>query len=84
MHWFAYIRDAPQYGKVDNKIADTFNDKIISGSSDIKTEHRKYTEYQLNRHSKTCCFGNIHQCRLAFPMPHTIILETLDVDLEEH
>ena len=85
IHRFAYMKDALQYGEVGNETVAGFYDKIIFCSSDIKEEHKKCLENQLHIHPITCYFDNTHQCRFTFPMPHTVILEPLDVDSEnEH
>ena len=57
VHWFAYLKDAPQYGKAsNNEIA----------SSDVKPEHHQFLEYQLHRHVKSCRIGNRQICKYGF------------------
>ena len=48
VHWFAYLKDAPQYGKASNDDIASYYDKIISCSSDVKPEHHQFLEYQLH------------------------------------
>ena len=36
VHWFAYLKDAPQYEKASNDDIASYYDKIISCSSDVK------------------------------------------------
>ena len=86
IHWFAYLKDAPQFGYDDNATVAGYFDMIISCSSDIPEEDKKYIKYQLHRHSKTCHIGNTHKCRFGFPlppMPKTLILEPVECETEE-
>ena len=82
---YAYIKDAQQYAEVDNETVAGFYATVIFISFHIKEEHRKYIEYWLHRHLRTCCIDNTHiaylpsQCHLC----HIVILELLDVDTED-
>ena len=69
IHWFAYIKDAPQYDEVDNETVARFYNYITACSSDIKPEQKKYLEYQLRRHSKCDTQGNLVDLR---PVPLSI------------
>ena len=63
-----------------------FYDKIISCSSDVPETHKEYIQYQIHRHSKSCCVGKGRSCRFSFPrppMPKTYILEPLACDDKE-
>ena len=70
VYWFAYLKDAPQYGHDDNSTVADYFDMIISCSSDVPEEDKKYIKYQLQRHSKTCQHWNTHKCRFGFFMCH--------------
>ena len=48
IHWFAYLKDASQYGQASNDEIAAYDDKIISSSFDVKAEHQQYLEYQLH------------------------------------
>ena len=61
-HWFAYIRDAPVYSEVPNEKIAEFYDKIISCSADVLEDHKEYIQYQIHRHSKSCCVGKARSC----------------------
>ena len=54
INWFAYLKDAPEYGHDPNETVADYYDQIISCSSDVPHEHNQYIEYQLHRHSKIC------------------------------
>ena len=58
IHWFAYLKDASEYGHDPSETVADYYDQIISCSSDIPQEHKQYIEYQLHRQSKTCRVGN--------------------------
>ena len=47
VHWFAYLKHAPQYGHDDNATVVDYFDMIISCSSDVPGEDKKYIKYQL-------------------------------------
>ena len=86
IHWFTYLKDAPQFGYDDNATVGGYIDMIISHLSDIPEEDKKYIKYQLHRHSKTCCIGNTHKCRFGFPvppMPKTLLLEPVECETAE-
>ena len=40
VHWFAYLKDAPEYGKTDNETIANYYCKIISCSSDVPSAHK--------------------------------------------
>ena len=83
VHWFAYLKNAPVYEEDANDTVAAFYDKIISCSANVPSHHKKYIEYQLHRHSKTCRVGNTTKCRFGFPvppMPCTLILEPLEFE----
>ena len=86
IHWFAYLKNAPEYGDTDNDTVVKYYDNIISCSSDVPEEHKEYVQYQIHRHSRTCHIGNTHKCRFSFPIPpmsKTVILEPMKFELEE-
>ena len=86
IHWFAYLKDAPEYGHDSNETVANYYDQIISCSSDVPQEHKQYIEYQVHRHSKTCCVENTHKCRFSFPVPpmsSTVILEPIECQSTE-
>ena len=86
IHWFAYLKDAPQYGCENNETVANYYDQIISCTSDVPAEFKQYIEYQVHRHSKTCRIGNTHTCRFSFPIPpmrKTIILEPIEYESEQ-
>ena len=86
IHWFAYLKDAPEYGHDSNETVANYYDQIISCSSDVPQEHKQYIEYQVHRHSKTCPVGNTHKCRFSFPVPpmsSTVILEPIECQSTE-
>ena len=86
VHWFAYLKHAPQYGYDDNATVADYFDMIISCSSDVQEEDKKYIKYQLHRYPKTCFIGNTCRCRLGFPvlpMPKTLLLEPVECETEE-
>ena len=73
--------DSPEYGHDYYETVANYYDQIISCSSDVPQEHKQYIEYQVHRHSKTCCVGNTHKCRFSFPVPpmsSTVILEPIE------
>ena len=39
IHWFAHLKDAPQYGEASNDEISAYYEKIISCSSDVKSEY---------------------------------------------
>ena len=67
VHWFAYIKDAPVYGKALNTETALFYDKIISCSLDIPEHHKQFVMYQLHRPSTSCQFFQTNTCRFNFP-----------------
>ena len=86
MHWFAYLKDAPQYGKASNNEIASYYDKIISCSSDVKPEHHQFLEYQLHQHVKSCRIGNRQICKYGFPVPpmnKSRVLEPIQLDSKE-
>ena len=86
IHWFAYLKNAPDFGHSDTTVVADYYDQIISCSSDVPENYKKYIEYQLHRHSKTCRIGNTHKCRFSFPVPpmrKTVILEPIEYESEE-
>ena len=77
--------NAPEYGETDNDTVARFYDNIISCSSPVPEAHMQYIQYQIHRHSRTCCIGNIHECRFSFPIPpmsKTVIPEPTDFESE--
>ena len=85
IHWFAYLKDAPEYGHDPNETVADYYDQIISCSSDVPQEHKQYIEYQLHRHSKTCHFGiltNVHSLSL-YHQCQTLILEPIECQSTE-
>ena len=69
IHWFAYLKNAPEYGETDNDTVAKYYDDIIFFSSDVPEEHKEYVHYQIHRHSKICHIGNTHRYRFSFPIP---------------
>ena len=39
VHWFAYIKDVPEYEKVDKKLAKVY-ESIISCSTDVRPDYK--------------------------------------------
>ena len=75
----------PEYGETDNDTVARVYNNIISCSSDVPGAHKQYIQYQIHRHSRTCCIGNTQKCRLSFPIPpmsKTLILEPTDLESE--
>ena len=80
IHWFAYIKDAPQCGKDSNDDIAAFYD--ITYSLDIPDNCKLLIQYQLHIDSKYCKTGVTHKCYLGFPvlpMSRTMILEPIDI-----
>ena len=80
------MKDAPVYGECDDNTVNTYYDKIISCSSDIKPEYSNYIKYHIHRHTKSYLTGRRKKCRFGFPQPpmqKTIILEPFNKDNEE-
>ena len=78
------MENAPEYGKTDNNTVARFYDNIIC-LSDVPEAHKQHIQYQMHRHSRTCCKGNTHKCRFAFPIPpmsKTVIFEPIDFESE--
>ena len=44
VHWFAYLNDAPLYEEADNNTIAAFYDKIISCSSNVPANKKKYVD----------------------------------------
>ena len=40
IHWFAYLKNAPEYGETDNDTVAKYYDNIISCSFDVAEEHK--------------------------------------------
>ena len=46
IHWFAYLKNAPQYGCENNETVANYYDQIISCTSDVPPEFKQFTDIQ--------------------------------------
>ena len=81
IHGLLWIKDAPHYEKNNENEIVQYVDKIISCF--LNERHKKYTDLQIHKHSKTCIkkSHNKKQCRFGAPWPPlntTQILHPLD------
>ena len=86
VHWFAYYKDAPEYGEENHEVIAEYFAHIISCPSDVTLEFICFLEHQLHRHRKFCRIANTPKCKHSFPKPplcKTMILEPIKFDSQE-
>ena len=69
IHGLLWIKDASHYEKNNESEIVQYVDRIISCS--YSERHKKYTDLQIHKHSKTCIkkSNNKKQCRFGAPWP---------------
>ena len=81
IHGLFWVKDAPQYGKNDEKEIVKFIDKYVTCQKADTSEMEELVNLQLHRHAKTCKKMGHKVCRFNFPLPpmrQTIILTPLE------
>ena len=86
IHCMLWIEDAPRLGENTPEEVAEYIDKILTCHLPTKEEDEtlyNLVQYQMHRHSHTCCKGRKFQCRFNYPLPpmrKTVILEPLSAE----
>ena len=81
IHGLLWVKNAPQYGKNDEKEIVNFIDKCVTCQKAYTSGMEELVNLQLHRHAKTCKKMGHKVCRFNFPLPpmrQTIILTPLE------
>ena len=89
IHSLFWVKNAPNYKVDSNERIVNFVDNYVTCQNDISSEVIDLVNLQTHRHAKTCKKKGQEICRFNFPlppMPHTMILNPLNVEnlSEEH
>ncbi|XP_062592424.1 uncharacterized protein LOC134253849 [Saccostrea cucullata] len=88
IHMLVWTSDAPKHKENSNEEIETYVDKYVTcGLQENNPEMKQFVDLQVHKHSKTCRKGGRSICRFGFPLPplpKTMLLEPLDVDVEHY
>ncbi|XP_061186975.1 uncharacterized protein LOC133195120 [Saccostrea echinata] len=83
-----WTSDAPKHKENSNEEIEAYVDKYVTCSlQENNPQMEQLVELQVHKHSKTCKKGGRSVCRFGFPLPplpKTMLLEPLDVDVEHY
>lgn len=88
IHMLVWTSDAPKYKENSDEAIEAYVDQYVTCSlqeNDALLKH--LVELQVHKHSKTCKKGGKTVCRFGFPLPplpKTMLLEPLDVDVDTY
>ncbi|XP_061196513.1 uncharacterized protein LOC133204782 [Saccostrea echinata] len=88
IHMLVWTSDAPKHKENSNEEIEAYVDKYVTcGLQENNPQMKQLVELQVHKHSKTCKKGGKSVCRFGFPLPplpKTMLLEPLDVDVEHY
>ncbi|XP_061190534.1 uncharacterized protein LOC133198460 [Saccostrea echinata] len=90
IHMLVWTSDAPKYNENNIEEIEAYVDKYVTcGLQENNPFMKQLVELQVHKHSKTCKKGSNGKsvCRFGFPLPplpKTMLLEPLDVDIEHY
>ncbi|XP_062590040.1 uncharacterized protein LOC134251654 [Saccostrea cucullata] len=88
IHMLVWTSDAPKHKENSNEEIEAYVDKYVTcGLQENNPEMKQFVDLQVHKHSKTCRKGGRSICRFGFPLPplpKTMLLEPLDVDVEHY
>ncbi|XP_061190195.1 uncharacterized protein LOC133198054 [Saccostrea echinata] len=88
IHMLVWTSDAPKHKENSNEEIEAYVDKYVTCSlQENNPQMEQLVELQVHKHSKTCKKGGRSVCRFGFPLPplpKTMLLEPLDVDVEHY
>ena len=88
IHMLVWTKDAPKYQQDNEQDIISYVDKYLTCSAETDDpEMKKMIELQIHKHSKTCKKAGKAVCRFGFPLPplpRTMLLEPLDVDVDQY
>ncbi|XP_062614791.1 uncharacterized protein LOC134276564 [Saccostrea cucullata] len=88
IHMLVWTSDAPKHKENSNEEIEAYVDKYVTcGLQENNSQMKCLVELQVHKHSKTCKKGGKSVCRFGFPLPplpKTMLLEPLDVDVEHY
>lgn len=88
IHMLVWTSDAPKHKENSEEEIEAYVDKYVTcGLQENNPQMKQLVELQVHKHSKTCKKGGKSVCRFGFPLPplpKTMLLEPLDVDIEHY
>ncbi|XP_062598648.1 uncharacterized protein LOC134260084 [Saccostrea cucullata] len=88
IHMLVWTSDAPKHKENSNEEIEAYVDKYVTcGLHENDSQMKRLVELQVHKHSKTCKKGGKSVCIFGFPLPplpKTMLLEPLDVEVEHY